>query len=178
MQFNVVFIATALVVSASPAMSATLDWFSGASCGGSVIAVSNGATSGECIFLANGGSAKSISYSGVTGQIQFFESGGAHDVCSNGATSVLGGGSGCSTAPAGSGFSISGWDEDFRLRPVNPFLNTGAERVFTGHQYRTRPVERDFGSPYGGSRPYTGYGQLRVKDLSNRTCSAGSKYLG
>ncbi|KAJ7604203.1 hypothetical protein B0H17DRAFT_1222274 [Mycena rosella] len=104
MQFNVVFIATALLVSASPAMSATLVFFNGANCGGSVIATSTGSTPGECILLSGGGSAKSISYSGVPNQIDFFESGGAHDACSNGATLVLGGGSGCGTAPAGFNF--------------------------------------------------------------------------
>ncbi|KAJ6529784.1 hypothetical protein B0H19DRAFT_1274171 [Mycena capillaripes] len=55
-------------------------------------------------LLTNGGSAKSIGYSGVPNQIDFFGSGGAHDVCSNGATLVLGGGSGCGTAPAGFNF--------------------------------------------------------------------------
>ncbi|KAJ6540753.1 hypothetical protein B0H19DRAFT_1269294 [Mycena capillaripes] len=79
MQFNLVFIATALLVSASPAI----------------------AGSGQCIFFTNGGSAKSFGYSGVPNQIPFFESGGAHDICSNGAFLMLGGGSGCGTASDG-----------------------------------------------------------------------------
>ncbi|THU77658.1 hypothetical protein K435DRAFT_877571 [Dendrothele bispora CBS 962.96] len=100
MQLNFVFVATALLASASPAMSATLQWFSGADCTGSIIGTSNGASSNECIFLTNGGSAKSISYSGVPNDISFFISGGAHDKCTNG-SSLTRSGSGCATAPAG-----------------------------------------------------------------------------
>ena len=48
----------------------------------------------------NGGSARSISYSGVPNQILFYESGGAHDACTNG-NQASASGSGCSTAPAG-----------------------------------------------------------------------------
>ncbi|KAF8344440.1 hypothetical protein F5887DRAFT_971201 [Amanita rubescens] len=99
MQFKFAFITTALVVSASPAMSATLQWFSGSGCSGSLIATSDNAQSVSCIWLTNGGSARSISYSG-TNSIQFFISGGGHDQCSNGSQLTLGG-SGCSTAPDG-----------------------------------------------------------------------------
>ncbi|THU82869.1 hypothetical protein K435DRAFT_971799 [Dendrothele bispora CBS 962.96] len=102
MQLNFVFVATALLALASPAMSATLQWFSGADCTGSVIATSNGVSSesGLCIFLPNGGSAKSISYSGVPNDIEFFISGGAHGRCLNG-SNLTRSGSGCATAPAG-----------------------------------------------------------------------------
>jgi hypothetical protein len=99
MQFKFAFITTALLVSASPAMSATLQWFDGAGCTGSVIATSYNAGGGECIWLTNGGSARSISYSG-TNSIQFFISGGGHDICSNG-SQLTSSGSGCSTAPNG-----------------------------------------------------------------------------
>ncbi|KAJ7657594.1 hypothetical protein B0H17DRAFT_1097638 [Mycena rosella] len=101
MQFNIVFIATALLVSASPAMSATITAFAGAGCTGSITAVDNSAGAGQCIYFTGGGSAKSFGYSGVPNQISFYESGGAHDVCTNGAFLTLGGGSGCGTAPAG-----------------------------------------------------------------------------
>ncbi|KAJ6469098.1 hypothetical protein DFH09DRAFT_1283113 [Mycena vulgaris] len=99
MQFNVVFIATALLASASLAMSAQITGFAGADCTGSVV-FSSGASSNECLTLG-GASVRSIGYSGVPSQIQFFESGGQHDSCTNGAQSVLGGGSGCSNAPGG-----------------------------------------------------------------------------
>ncbi|KXN82890.1 Membrane metallo-endopeptidase-like 1 [Leucoagaricus sp. SymC.cos] len=101
MQFKIAFLASALLVAATPALGADFVWFSGASCTGSVIARSPGVTPGICVFLTNGGSAKSISYSGVPNHANFFESGGQHDVCTNGPTIVTGGGSGCATAPAG-----------------------------------------------------------------------------
>ncbi|KAJ7219800.1 hypothetical protein B0H12DRAFT_1224300 [Mycena haematopus] len=101
MKFTALFIFPALLVSASSAISVTVTFFTGADCGGSVLAVSNGATPGECVFLTNGGSSRSISYSGVPNEISFFESGGAHDECTDGATVVLGDGSGCRNAPAG-----------------------------------------------------------------------------
>ncbi|KAJ7627460.1 hypothetical protein FB45DRAFT_868677 [Roridomyces roridus] len=101
MQFNLALLTSALLVAVSPVLGADFVWFSGAGCTGSVIARSPGVTPGECVWLTNGGSAKSISYSGVPNHANFFESGGAHDVCSNGATIVTGGGSGCATGPAG-----------------------------------------------------------------------------
>ncbi|KIM47272.1 hypothetical protein M413DRAFT_23495 [Hebeloma cylindrosporum] len=99
MQFNVVFIASALIASASLAMSATITGFAGADCTGTQ-GQSFDVPSGEC-FTLGGSSTKSISYSGVPSQIQFYVSGGQHDACTNGASSVLGGGSGCATAPDG-----------------------------------------------------------------------------
>ena len=99
MQFNVVFIATTLLASASLAMSATIIGFDGANCDGNQV-FNNGASSGECLTLG-GGSVKSISYSGVPSQIQFYVSGGGHDSCTNGDQLTLGGGSGCATAPDG-----------------------------------------------------------------------------
>ncbi|KAJ7627459.1 hypothetical protein FB45DRAFT_868676 [Roridomyces roridus] len=106
MQFNLALLTSALLVAVSPVLGADFVWFSGAGCTGSVIARSPGVTPGECVWLTNGGSAKSISYSGVPNHANFFESGGAHDVCSNGATIVTGGGSGCATGPAGSAKGI------------------------------------------------------------------------
>jgi hypothetical protein len=101
MQFKVAFIASALLVAAVPALGADFVWFAGAGCSGSVIARSPGVSPGQCVWLTNGGSAKSISYSGVPNHANFFESGGAHDVCSNGPTIVTGRGSGCATGPVG-----------------------------------------------------------------------------
>lgn len=99
MQFNVVFIATALIASASLAMSAVVTGFSGAGCTGGV-GESFEVPTGFC-FTLGGGSVKSFGYSGVPDEIQFFVSGGGHDTCTNGPSLILGGGSGCGTAPDG-----------------------------------------------------------------------------
>ncbi|KAJ7618695.1 hypothetical protein FB45DRAFT_872093 [Roridomyces roridus] len=101
MQLNVALVTGAILIAASPVLGANFVWFSGASCSGSVVSSQTNIPSNECVGLANGGSAKSISYSGVPNVVEFFESGGAHDFCSNGATLTFGGGSGCATAPAG-----------------------------------------------------------------------------
>ena len=100
MQFNVAFVATALLVSASPAMSATFTFFEGADCTGSSIGSITGG-SADCYYLTNGGLSKSISYSGVPNEVSFYLSGGGHDICTNGMYLMLGGGSGCGTAPDG-----------------------------------------------------------------------------
>ncbi|KAF7351575.1 hypothetical protein MSAN_01590000 [Mycena sanguinolenta] len=99
MQFNLVFITTALVVSASLAMSATITGFSGADCTGSVV-FSSEVSPGECLTLGTS-LVRSIGFSGVPNQIQFYISGGAHNSCTNGASEVRGGLSGCVTAPVG-----------------------------------------------------------------------------
>ena len=99
MQFNIVFIATALLASTSLAMSATITGFAGADCTGTK-GQSFEVPSGEC-FTLGAGSTKSISYSGVPSRIEFYISGGGHDSCTHGASLVLGGGSGCATAPTG-----------------------------------------------------------------------------
>ncbi|KAJ7101905.1 hypothetical protein C8R44DRAFT_746942 [Mycena epipterygia] len=96
MQFNVVFITTALLASASLAMSATITSFAGADCT-DTNGESFGVSSIEC-FSLGGGSTKSISYSGVPSKIEFYISSGGHDSCTNGPSLVLGDGS---TAPAG-----------------------------------------------------------------------------
>ncbi|KAJ6470857.1 hypothetical protein C8R45DRAFT_1218141 [Mycena sanguinolenta] len=102
MQFNAAFIATALLASALSAMSqVTVTAFVGADCTGSILAVSNGAPAGECQFLTLGGSSKSFGYSGVPNEILFYESGGEHDACTNGASVVDSAGSGCANGPAG-----------------------------------------------------------------------------
>ncbi|KJA24776.1 hypothetical protein HYPSUDRAFT_38434 [Hypholoma sublateritium FD-334 SS-4] len=100
MQFNVVFIATALLPSASLVMSSTITSFAGADCTGTVETVNTNVGSNVCLTDGSN-SAKSISYSGVGTEIQFFISGGGHDSCTNGASLTLGGGSGCATAPTG-----------------------------------------------------------------------------
>ncbi|KAF8887883.1 hypothetical protein CPB84DRAFT_1964350 [Gymnopilus junonius] len=99
MQFNIVFVATALLASASLAMSATITLFAGASCTGANEG-SFSVPSGECLSLGSS-SVKSMSYSGVPSEVEFFISGGGHDSCTNGASLTLGGGSGCATAPTG-----------------------------------------------------------------------------
>ncbi|KAK7458024.1 hypothetical protein VKT23_009932 [Stygiomarasmius scandens] len=99
MQFKSTFISIALLALASPAMSATITGFAGAGCTGAIVATGSG-SSGTCLTLGSG-SVRSISFSGVTGTISFFESGGLHDNCSNGSQQTLGGPSGCSTAPTG-----------------------------------------------------------------------------
>ena len=99
MQFNVIFIASAVLASASQVMSATIIGFDGANCDGNQV-FDNGASPAECLTLG-GGSVKSIRYSGVPSQINFFVSGGGHDSCTNGSQLTDGGGSGCATAPDG-----------------------------------------------------------------------------
>lgn len=99
MKFNSAFIATALLASASLATSATVTGFDGAGCTGDA-GESFDVPTGFC-FTLGGGSARSIGYSGVPNEIQFFVSGGGHDSCTNSSSLVLGGGSGCGTAPDG-----------------------------------------------------------------------------
>ncbi|KAJ7648312.1 hypothetical protein DFH06DRAFT_1135756 [Mycena polygramma] len=99
MQFNVAFITSALLASASLALSATVTGFAGAGCTGTKGKTFN-VPAGECFTLGHG-STKSIKYSGVPNHIKFFISGGGHDACTHGAQLTRGGGSGCATAPAG-----------------------------------------------------------------------------
>lgn len=99
MQFSVFFFATALVASASLAMSATVTAFSGASCTGAAGPSFQGPPGG-CFSLGNG-STQSFGYSGVTDHINFYISGGGHNDCTNGANLTRGAGSGCGTAPSG-----------------------------------------------------------------------------
>jgi len=98
MQFNVVFIVTALLASASLVMSARINFFAGADCNAQVGGADVG--SGTCLTLGSG-SVRSVGYSGVPNRIDFYISGGGHDSCTNGATASRGGGSGCLTAPDG-----------------------------------------------------------------------------
>ncbi|KAJ7440546.1 hypothetical protein FB451DRAFT_1415160 [Mycena latifolia] len=88
------FIATALLASAAPALSATITAFAGAGCTGAITSLNSSAVG--CITFTNGGLPKSIGYSGAN-QISFFD----HDACSNGAFLTIDSGSGCVTAPAG-----------------------------------------------------------------------------
>ncbi|PPQ70589.1 hypothetical protein CVT25_012011 [Psilocybe cyanescens] len=97
MKFNVLVIASALLASASVAMSATITGFAKADCTGTK-GKSFNVKPNECSTL-RGDSAKSIRYSGVPNQIKFFIS-GPHDICTR-ANLTRGGGSGCATAPPG-----------------------------------------------------------------------------
>ena len=96
MPFKVLFATIALIASAN---AATVTFFDGAECTGDVVGTLTVGTN-ECVFIANGGSGRSVAYSDVVNEIQFFESGGAHDECTNGFQNVASG-SGCNTAPAG-----------------------------------------------------------------------------
>ncbi|KAK7006732.1 hypothetical protein R3P38DRAFT_3601462 [Favolaschia claudopus] len=66
-------------------------------------APSTGAALNTCVYFANGGSAKSISYSGIPkgDKGEFYKSGGQTDKCKGSPAVVTGSGSGCATAPAG-----------------------------------------------------------------------------
>ena len=99
MQLKVAFLTSGLLV-ATPALAIEVKAWAGAECTGDVFADEGNGVTGTCYTLCSN-SAKSFSYSGVPSQAQFFESGGAHDSCTNGATLVTGGGSGCATAPDG-----------------------------------------------------------------------------
>ncbi|KAJ7610493.1 hypothetical protein FB45DRAFT_1066249 [Roridomyces roridus] len=101
MQFNLALLASALLAAASPVLGADFGWFTGADCTGSVILSTSGVPPNECVAIGNGASAKSISYSGVPNLVEFFESGGPHDQCTNGAAIAGVAGSGCTNAPAG-----------------------------------------------------------------------------
>ncbi|KAL0067259.1 hypothetical protein AAF712_005655 [Marasmius tenuissimus] len=81
-------------------MSATFRWYSGSGCTGSLIATSNGASSGQCVPLGGGRSAKSIRYDSVPNNAFFYRSGGPNDNC-RGSSSTTRRGSGCATAPDG-----------------------------------------------------------------------------
>ncbi|PPQ97494.1 hypothetical protein CVT26_002724 [Gymnopilus dilepis] len=100
MQFNVVFVATALFASAPLAMAATITGFSGPGCTGTQ-GQSLDVPSGECFRLPVGSSpVVSIQYSGVPNEIAFFVPGG-REACLDSPSLILGAGSGCGTAPAG-----------------------------------------------------------------------------
>ncbi|KAF7293411.1 hypothetical protein MIND_01118100 [Mycena indigotica] len=92
---------TALFACAAGSANATnLKWHAGAGCTGAVIATQPAAKAGQCVLLAKGRTARSISFNGAKG-IDFFESGGKHDNCANGAQASSKKNSGCVTAPAG-----------------------------------------------------------------------------
>ncbi|KAJ7054612.1 hypothetical protein C8F01DRAFT_1088742 [Mycena amicta] len=98
-----------LLASALPALSlsSNVTFFFGADCSGPIVAESTGSSPGECLYLADGGSAKSISYSvPIPSQLQFFASGGPNDICAGvpASTTVLetaSTGEGCANAPDG-----------------------------------------------------------------------------
>ncbi|KAJ6457812.1 hypothetical protein C8R47DRAFT_1227229 [Mycena vitilis] len=82
MQFNVAFLASALLASVSLALSATVTGFAGADCSG---------TKGESFNVPAGGMLHlgrrlgqvHPSYSGIPNSISFFISGGKHDTCTS-----------------------------------------------------------------------------------------------
>jgi len=100
MQFNVVFITTVLLSSASLAVSVTITLFALPDCTGPQLGTLNAQTQ-VCLTWGRGATVKSIRYCGVPNKIQFYISGGAHDSCTNGASMTVDGGCGCVTAPAG-----------------------------------------------------------------------------
>nr|GAT48798.1 predicted protein [Mycena chlorophos] len=81
----------------------SLTFFFGANCSGPIVATSSGSAPGDCLYLADSGSAKSVQYAGVPNEIHFFESGGPHDQCNGLPSSVVRApaGDGCSNAVAG-----------------------------------------------------------------------------
>ncbi|KAJ6478954.1 hypothetical protein C8R45DRAFT_933731 [Mycena sanguinolenta] len=97
MQFNIVCVVTALLASASLAISATITGWSGPDCTGNE-GESSSVPLGEC-FNLDGSPAKSLNYSDVPNHIEFFFSAGGSDSCIIPAL-VLGPGSGCGTAPS------------------------------------------------------------------------------
>jgi len=99
MQLNVVFIATAVLASASLGMSqTTVTLFDGADCTGNE---SNfNLQTPFCLSLGTG-STKSIAYTNVVNDIEFFVNDDNHNSCTNGPQTIFGSGSGCGTAPDG-----------------------------------------------------------------------------
>ncbi|KAJ7624502.1 hypothetical protein FB45DRAFT_1060788 [Roridomyces roridus] len=90
MQFTLALLTSALLIAASRVLGADFTWFNGADCTGSIVASSPGVVPNECVWLTNGGSAKSISWSGVPNGVRFYESGGSHDTCTTDAVIVVG----------------------------------------------------------------------------------------
>ncbi|KAJ7616511.1 hypothetical protein FB45DRAFT_1105709 [Roridomyces roridus] len=84
MQFNLALITSAILVAVSPVHGTNFVWFSGAGCTGTVVSTQDNVVAGDCTGLPNDATAKSISYSGVPGVAEFFQSGGGHDQCSGG----------------------------------------------------------------------------------------------
>ncbi|KAJ7616445.1 hypothetical protein FB45DRAFT_1063906 [Roridomyces roridus] len=101
MQFNVALIASAILAAASPVLGAEFQWWTGAGCTGTAVVTTTNLDPLVCFSIANGGSTKSISYSGVPNFIDFYKSGGGNDQCTNSVLFSFGPGSGCATAPDG-----------------------------------------------------------------------------
>ena len=99
MQFNIVFITTALLSSAPLVMSDNITLFAGLDCIGTQLGTFEVVPPLLCLTWKND-SVKSIRYSGVAHLIEFYISGGGHDSCTNGA-SLVHGGSGCANVLAG-----------------------------------------------------------------------------
>ncbi|KAF7293682.1 hypothetical protein MIND_01148200 [Mycena indigotica] len=100
MQLINLFASLLIACAAGSASATTLKWHVGARCTGGVIETVSDGKSGQCILLGQGRTARSISFNGAKG-IEFFESGGKHDACTNGAQASSTHNSGCVTAPAG-----------------------------------------------------------------------------
>ncbi|KAJ7626823.1 hypothetical protein FB45DRAFT_868108 [Roridomyces roridus] len=101
MQFNLALIASAILMAVSPVLGANFVWFDGARCDGNVIATQDNVAPNLCVGLANGATAKSVSYSGVPDFADFYMSGGGNDFYTNGATLTFIDGQGCAIAPDG-----------------------------------------------------------------------------
>ncbi|KAJ7636362.1 hypothetical protein FB45DRAFT_1001503 [Roridomyces roridus] len=110
MQLNVALVTGAILIAASPVLGASFVWFAGADCTGTVIADVPDFPTGDCFGLPNRATAKSISFSGVPSVVEFFQSGGGHDQCTNGPFATFGGGSGCANGP--NGFNIESFIYD------------------------------------------------------------------
>ncbi|KAF7293414.1 hypothetical protein MIND_01118600 [Mycena indigotica] len=106
MQFTALFASLLVACAAGSASATTLKWHAGAGCTGAIIATQPAAKAGQCVLLAKGRTARSISFNGAKG-IDFFESGGKHDNCANGEQASSKKNSGCVTAPAGPAISLA-----------------------------------------------------------------------
>ena len=103
MQLNVVFIATALLASASLAISVTVPVpvvtaFDGANCNGKGVILP--LVLPDVCFGFGADTKRSIGYSNIPSEIQFFVSGGLSP-CTNPPQLIRNDGSGCATAPDG-----------------------------------------------------------------------------
>ncbi|KAJ7636667.1 hypothetical protein FB45DRAFT_907056 [Roridomyces roridus] len=79
MQFNLGLLTSTILVAVSPVLGAGFVWHADANCTGEIIARNPNAKAGDCVFLKNGGSAKSIRFSGVPHQADFFVMSGKPD---------------------------------------------------------------------------------------------------
>ncbi|KAF7310250.1 Membrane metallo-endopeptidase-like 1 [Mycena indigotica] len=104
-------------ISSAPAPSAApahhVQWHYGANCTDRVIETSDDARIGDCVYITQGYTGRSFSWTGATHGIEFFISGGSRDVC-NGLGNAFFEETGCATAPPG-----VNW-QSFRFLPPPP----------------------------------------------------------